>query len=166
MTFVPNPLVDPLGAMGFYFIFQALGEGVTGLLKMSIMTLCLGYPFLVLGYFLHEKHVKNWTKHRLVNFMIAIFITTIIFWVVMRLWAVAFDPLNSGFFATGIEDFLKNIIATSLIALPFVIFGSYIKARIERSWEVPVYISLLISSFVMNMVFWLFVYSYFWRMLI
>jgi len=154
MVNIVSPWTDPIGFILFFFIF-GIGEDAIGtILKLTVLSSVIVFPFTVLGKWVYgkvEEKVKS--PHLLVLFLTSL-ITVFLFVIVIRLWYVLF---GSSFLAMGLSDFLTGFAVALVVSFLFALLGDFINHVIHQNWKVPQMLSLYVIDLIVCLVFFIIV---------
>jgi len=155
MANVVNPVADPIGFIVFFFIF-GVGEDPFGtLLKLSILSSVIAFPFVLLGKLVYGWVEKSVKSIHLVKLFLTSLITVFLFIIVMRLWYALF---GSTFLSVSLSDFLIGFAVAVVIAFIFAILGDFLNHIVHKQWQVPEGLTLYVIDLIVCFVFLIVVY--------
>ncbi len=154
MANVVNPIADPLGFIVFFFIFGVGGDLLGTLLKLSIFSSVIVFPFTLLGKLVYGWVEKSVKSIHLVKLFLTSLITVFLFIIIIRLWYVLW---GSEFLAIGAGDFLLGFAVAVVIAFIFALLGDFLNHVIHKQWQVPQGLTLYVIDLIVSFVFFLIV---------
>jgi hypothetical protein len=150
MAYVVNPVADPLGFIVFFFVF-GVGEDLLGtLLKLSILSSVIVFPFTLLGKLIYDWVEKSVKSIHLVKLFLTSLITVFLFIIIIRLWYVLW---GSKFLAVGATDFLLGFAVAVVIAFIFALLGDFLNHVVHKQWQVPQGLTLYVIDLIVCFVF-------------
>jgi len=154
MAYAFNPIADPMGFLFFMFL-GGIGEDTIGtLLKLSILSSVIAFPFLLLGQRVYGWLGKNMKSAHLIVLFIASFVTMFLSLIIVRLWYVLF---GSRFLSIGLTDFVLGFAIAGIIAFLLAVLGDFLGHKLHQKWEVPDRLALYVIDVVVCLVFFIFV---------
>ncbi|MBI4214686.1 hypothetical protein HY546_01700 [archaeon] len=161
MAFALDPVGNPLGFIGFFFIQNALVDPLTPL-KLALYSSVLIFPFALIGRLVHSRLEKSgWLKGMktaaLWRLLAACFAGTLSFWLLTRLWTFAFyRELPAGAFFGIAHGILLGTITSALLAVT----GNKLLKIMRKQWQMPSLLAVYIAELVMSAAFWVIVTAY------
>ena len=141
-------LSDPISFLLVYYFFNVLSEGIVGIIKISVISSVMAFPFAYLGSWLYGR--INGT--RFTNIVLVSLVTSALFWAVSRIIAMA--TTGSSFIASELSSILAIILAITLGAIAFTYLGLYFSSKM-RHWTMPKPLNLYLSALLSITVFWI-----------
>lgn len=145
-------LKDPLTFIFFYFLKGVAGVSIASLLLLSLMTTVVSYPFIYIGERIRGKILKDEIKWK--RDLATSIIISFLFWTLFRVWYV----LMGSMFTTDFLGFLTWIVISGFIFYLLYLTGEKIHSKITDLWEMPLPISILITSYAVNLLAWIVLY--------
>ena len=150
MAYAFNPIADPIGFIVLFFVF-GVGEDLLGtLLKLSILSSVIVFPFVLLGKKVYEWVEKSVKSIHLVKLFLTSLITVFLFIIIIRLWYVLW---GSEFLAVGAADFLLGFALAVVVAFIFAIVGDFLNHIVHKQWQVPQGLTLYVIDLIVSFVF-------------
>lgn len=146
-----DPLTNPIGFIILYFLLEVGTNSIVAILKMGLITSIITFPFTLLGSWLLPKLKEKYKTKPIVNLYLTCLIVSVVFWIILRLWYVAF---GSSFIAT---DFISLIIMFAIMSIATFILafiGNFILTKVYERWEMPKKLALYFIGLIMCILFW------------
>jgi hypothetical protein len=152
MAYAFNPIADPIGFI-FYMFLWGIGQDTIGtLLKLSILSSVIVFPFILLGKRVYGWVEKNVKSSRLVLLFLTSFLTLFLFLVIARLWYVAF---GSAFISAGLVEFIIDFVIAGIAVFVLALLGDFLSHKLHQKWDVPQKLSLYVVDLIVCFAFFL-----------
>lgn len=145
-----NPIADPIGFIVFLFIAGVGDDTITTILKLTILSSIIAFPFTLLGrqiYLWVDKKIKS---VHLLKLFVTSTITLFFSLIIIRLWYVIW---GSQFLAVDLTGFVSGFAVALAISFVFAMLGDYLNYLLHQKFDVPSTLALYTIDFVVCLVF-------------